>query len=230
MATVAPARRPARSTGRAARARAVPARRAPAPARLVPIAVGKTAGAVGDLADSGLIFRLTRGRAWIALLGVLLTGIVAINVASVSLNASLTKLGTQTDTLERQNSVLRTRIAKQLSGPRVRGVAAQLGLSIPDPAAITYLTWSDRYASIAAHRLASGQLRAGSATAPPIPFTPSSSSTAVAPVTPSSPAPVPVTPSAPATAPATSAPATTAPAASTGGPSAPSGGVGGIAP
>src|SRR5262249_32480465 len=150
-------------------------------------------------------------------------------VASVSLNASLTKLGEQSDTLERQNSVLRTRIAKQLSGPRVRGVAGRLGLSIPDPAAITYLTASNRYAAIAARRLASGQIRAASTTAPPIPSTPTAPSpTPVAPVTPTAPTAAPTTPAAPATtAPTTSAPTTSAPA--TGG-GAPSGGVGGIAP
>ncbi len=59
-------RRPARRT-----------RGAPAGARML---VGRTAFAVRGLPDSGLMVRLTRGRAWIALLGVLLAGIVALNV------------------------------------------------------------------------------------------------------------------------------------------------------
>jgi hypothetical protein len=54
----------------------------------VPVAVGATAGAVGGLADSGLVVRLTRGRLWIGALAMLLVGIVALNVMALSLNAT----------------------------------------------------------------------------------------------------------------------------------------------
>ena len=56
-------------------------------AALLPHAAVGTAGAVRDLSDSSLIVRLTRGRGWIAVLGVLLGGIVALNVVTLSLTA-----------------------------------------------------------------------------------------------------------------------------------------------
>ena len=76
----------------AAPARKAPARKPPArpqaPARrpggqLIPIAAG-AATAVRRLPDSGLMVRMTRGRVWIGVLGVLLAGIVAINVATLT--------------------------------------------------------------------------------------------------------------------------------------------------
>jgi hypothetical protein len=182
-----------------ARRRTAPRSASAAPARLVPLAVGRrTAVAVGDLADSGLMMRMTRGRAWIGVLAVLLAGIVAVNVASLGLSASTTKIGTQSDSLDRQNSVLRTQLAKQLSDERVDAIAGRLGLSIPQPGEIGYLRAGDQYAAIAARRLESGELSAGDTTqAPPVlAGAPSSSPTASAPTT---------------TAPATSAPTATAP-------------------
>lgn len=168
------------------RRRAATRAAATAPARLVPLAVGRrTAVAVGDLADSGLMMRMTRGRAWIGVLGVLLAGIVAVNVASLGLSASTTKIGAQSDSLDRQNSVLRTQLAKQLSDERVDAIAGRLGLSIPQPHDITYLRAGDRYATIAARRLASGELSAGDTTqAPPVlAGAPSSSAPTAAPTT-----------------------------------------------
>ena len=93
-------RRPARVApprANAAPARRAPARKSPAPVRrpgghLIPIAVG-TASAVGRLPDSGLMVRLTRGRAWIGVLGVLLTGIVALNVITLSFAAATSHHG-----------------------------------------------------------------------------------------------------------------------------------------
>ena len=73
----------------------------------MPVAVGHAAVAVAGLADSGLVFRLTRGRLWIGLLTALLVGIVALNVMALSFSASATRLGQQADVLDRQNSALR---------------------------------------------------------------------------------------------------------------------------
>ena len=67
------------------------------PARLVPLAVGRTALAVSGLAESGLVYRLTRGRLWIGALTTLLVGIVAINVLALSFNATASRIGQQTD-------------------------------------------------------------------------------------------------------------------------------------
>jgi hypothetical protein len=143
----APARKPTRSRTVAAPAKA-PARRAPArrtPARkpvprrrpaatqprLVVTAV-RTAEAVRQLPDSSLVVRMTRGRAWIGVLGLLLVGIVALNVATLSFAASAGKIDEQITTLEKENSMLEIREAQRFSTARVRNQGAQLGLAMPN--------------------------------------------------------------------------------------------------
>jgi hypothetical protein len=146
-AATAPARKPARrkvaSASVRASAAAAPARRAPsrAPSRkspgrraaqggqLIPIAVGRTAATVRALPDSGPIVRLTRGRSWIALLGILLVGIVALNVVTLSFAASSGRIGANSTALEEENSQLGGRKEAKYSQARIRGEAAKLGLA-----------------------------------------------------------------------------------------------------
>lgn len=144
MAAAAPARKaapaPARPRKRpqlaAAPARPAPARKPPprkAPARrpagqLIPIAVG-TATAVRNLPDSSLIVRLTRGRAWIAVLGVLLVGIVGLNVVTLSLAANAGHVDQNVMALDEENSFLRGLDAQRSGAARLRNDAAGLGLS-----------------------------------------------------------------------------------------------------
>jgi hypothetical protein len=109
-----------------------PARRV-APARrpggqLIPIAVG-TATAVRNLPESGLIVRLTRGRAWIAVLGVLLVGIVGLNVITLSLAATAGQIDQNIMALDEENSFLRGLDAQRSGASRIRHDAAGLGLS-----------------------------------------------------------------------------------------------------
>lgn len=108
-------------------------------AALLPHAAFRTAGAVRDLSDSSLIVRLTRGRGWIAVLGVLLTGIVALNVIILSLNAGAGVNGERIDSLERENSALRAELAERLAAGRVETDAAALGMYVPDAKDVTYL-------------------------------------------------------------------------------------------
>jgi hypothetical protein len=164
----APRRRPrpkAASTKRRPRAKASPARARQAPAgRLVrpamagaalfPQAAMRSAGAVRDLSDSGLIVRLTRGRGWIAVLCALLGGIVALNVLSLSLTAGSGRISLQIDELKTQNSALRAQIDERLSASEVEAEAARLGLANPDPEAITFLSAKDANARRVAHLLA----------------------------------------------------------------------------
>ena len=137
----APARKPTRSRAVPAPAK-TPARRAPArkpapkrtpvPARpKLAVAAGRTAVAVRELPDSGLVVRMTRGRAWIAVLGVLLVGIVALNVATLSFAASAGKIDEQITKLEQENSMLESREAKYFSTARIRNEAAAAGLAMP---------------------------------------------------------------------------------------------------
>jgi hypothetical protein len=112
--------------------KAAPARRV-APARrpggqLIPIAVG-TATAVRNLPDSGLIVRMTRGRAWIAVLGVLLVGIVGLNVVTLSLAANAGHIDQNIMALDEENSFLRGLDAQRSGASRIRHDAAALGLS-----------------------------------------------------------------------------------------------------
>lgn len=165
----APARRkppaPEAAAGRRAPARkvAAPARKATptrrgAPARrpgghLIPIAVG-TATAVRHLPDSSLMVRMTRGRAWIGVLGVLLTGIVAINVATLSFAASAGHIDRNIAALESENSLLSVRDAERSGVARVHHEAAALGLATATTDQLGYVKASSRDADIAAQRLA----------------------------------------------------------------------------
>jgi hypothetical protein len=161
----APAKRRPASQGRstAQRRSTAPKRRqrshiTPIPGRLVPVAVGATAGAVGGLANSGLVVRLTRGRLWIGALAVLLVGIVALNVMALSLNASSSKTGRQADELKQQNSALRAQLAGEVSSQKVQRLATSLGLVFPAPGDIRYLEPQAGDAAEAARRLRSGEL------------------------------------------------------------------------
>ncbi len=148
------------------------------PARLVPLAVGRTAGAVSGLAESGIVHRLTRGRLWIGALATLLVGIVALNVLALSFNASASRTGKQADALKREISIIRGQLAQTgASDERIQAEAANLGMIVPEPGSISYLRPKPGDAAAAAKRLATGQLTAGSSYAPAAP----SASSTVAP-------------------------------------------------
>lgn len=140
--TTAPARKgkaaaPARKTKAAAPARKAPARRKIAPRRrspagVIPIAAGtagRAAVAVTQLPESGLIHRLTRGRAWIGVLGVLLVGIVALNVVTLSFAASAGTVDARNTELSQENSVLEGRVAQKYGQAKLRHEAGEQGLS-----------------------------------------------------------------------------------------------------
>jgi hypothetical protein len=152
-AKAAPARAPRRAPSRRA-----PARRRPAPSRrhggqLIPIAVG-TAAAVRDLPDSNVIVRLTQGRAWIGVLGVLLAGIVALNVVTLSLAAQSGGIEQNVQALREENSILRSRDAQLSGASRVRHDAVALGLSAAAVEEVGAVRAGSRDARVAAQRLA----------------------------------------------------------------------------
>jgi len=137
--------------------RAAPARRR-APVRrpgghLIPIAVG-TATAVRQLPDSSLMVRLTRGRVWIAVLGALLTGIVAVNVATLSFAASQGHIEKNIQALEKENSLLRARDATRSGAARVRHEAAARGLAAAPTDQVSRVKASAHDVRVAAQRLA----------------------------------------------------------------------------
>jgi cell division septation protein DedD len=175
---------------------------------MLPGAALRSAVAVRDLSDSSLIFRLTRGRGWIVLLSVLLFGIVALNVVSLSLNAGSGRVSQAVEELERQNSSLRAQLAEQFSASRIQGTAAVQGLAVPAPEDISYLSAEDGDLERLLKLLNQGTLL----TSEPAEIT--TSSEPVSYLSPVSPEPSP----APSPAPTTAAPAPSAP------PPAPSGG------
>jgi hypothetical protein len=122
------------------------------------VAVGRTAHAVSGLADSGLVSGLARSRAWIVLLGLLLAGIVAINVMGLSLGAANSGIAAKIDALERDNAVQRSRYAERTSTDRIQHQATVLGLFIPAPDDVHYLHAGKGDAAEAAKRLAAGEI------------------------------------------------------------------------
>jgi hypothetical protein len=136
---------------RAPSRRGAPARRPGG--QLIPIAVG-TATAVRNLPDSGLVVRLTQGRIWIGVLGVLLAGIVALNVVTLSIAASAGHIDENIQALEKENSVLRSRDAERSGVARVRHDAAAIGLAVPQVAEIAAIHATPGDAAVAAQRLA----------------------------------------------------------------------------
>jgi hypothetical protein len=114
----------------------------------------RSAGAVRDFSESGLIVRLTRGRAWIAVLCTLLGGIVALNVLSLSLTAGSGRTSLQIDELKTKVSSLQAQIEEKLSAVKVEQEAVRLGLANPDPQTITFLRANDADAQRVAHLLA----------------------------------------------------------------------------
>jgi hypothetical protein len=155
--------RPVKAAATAAPARKAPARKAPtrrkAPSRrpggqLIPIAAG-AATAVRQLPDSSLMVRMTRGRAWIGVLGVLLAGIVAVNVVTLSLSATAGHIDRNITALEEENPLLRARDDRLSGSARVRHEAgAALGLVAAPTDQVTYVQASHKDVAIAAQRLA----------------------------------------------------------------------------
>jgi cell division protein FtsB len=86
-----------------------------------------------------LLDRLLRGRAWVAIVGVLLAGIVFLNVSVLELNRGIAQTDAQSAALERANSSLRERVAKLDSGERIRQLAAARGFVMPQPGDVTYV-------------------------------------------------------------------------------------------
>jgi hypothetical protein len=147
----APAKAPAR---RVPARKPAPKRRAAATQPRLVVAAGRTAVAVRQLPDSGLVVRMTRGRAWIAVLGLLLVGIVALNVATLSFAATAGQIDEQITALEKENSMLESREAQHFSTARVRSQGAELGLAMPTTEEPGLIQYEPADVATAAERLA----------------------------------------------------------------------------
>jgi hypothetical protein len=139
--TVRPHRRvsgPARpATARAASASAVAAPLPVPPLGAISLRVLR---AGRSLQDSTLLDRLVRGRGWILLLGALLFGLVALNVSLLKLNAAAGHNAERAKVLRIQNAKLRGKVSRLASGDRLRSAAGEMGLVMPEPKKVHYLT------------------------------------------------------------------------------------------
>src|SRR5918995_2453745 len=118
-------------------ARAVPSVALPRPVRR-----GSTGAfeRLRALPEHRLVDRLLRGRAWIWLIGILLGGIVAMQVSLLKLNTGISNAVTTSATLERVNADLETEVAKLSSGERIQATAADEGMVAPPAGDVGYLT------------------------------------------------------------------------------------------
>jgi cell division protein FtsL len=143
-ASTAAARRAARAPARRPATRVAPRipRRVSGPLRPRPAAqpLGvRLAAFASTLPDRGIVDRLVRGRAWIAVVGTLLIGIVAMQVSLLRLNAAIGSDVERATALERTNGELRAQVSQLESGERIQDLAAQLGMVMPPAGQITYL-------------------------------------------------------------------------------------------
>ena len=107
-----------------------------------PIPRGRTGAfeRISRLPDHRVVDRLLRGRACIWVIGLLLGGIVAMQVSLLRLNAGISRAVQTQETLVRQNSTLQAGIAELTSGERIAAAATSLNMVDPPAGETRYLT------------------------------------------------------------------------------------------
>jgi hypothetical protein len=122
-------------------------RRSSGPARrTAPRLIDRAAG----VADARLLDRLIRGRAWIALVGVMLMGLVFVQVSMLQLNTGIARDVAGAGQLERDNQQLRNTVATLGAGDRIETYAQRLGMVMPAAGQVRYLNASRASAQAAA--------------------------------------------------------------------------------
>jgi hypothetical protein len=103
-------------------------------------ALARRSGAfVVSLPESSLLDRVIRGRIWIPLLGVLLVGIVGLQVENLKLNAGLGTSVEQTTTLQSRNDALRATVTGLADEQRIELIAARHGMVMAPPDSVKFL-------------------------------------------------------------------------------------------
>jgi cell division protein FtsL len=88
----------------------------------------------------GVLDALLSGRGWIALVFVLLAGIVFFNVDLLQMNREIAGNAEKISTLKREIARHRLDVARLASSERIQESAAALGLVLPAPGEVRYLT------------------------------------------------------------------------------------------
>ncbi len=173
----APARSSPRSAGGAPRAATLPLRRSlkpsperrpggparpapkpapPRPRRRRPATRGRgtrLGNRIRSIRPGVLADRLLRGRLWVPLIAVLLTGIVFLNVALLEVNGSIARMDTRSAEQRRDNAALRMRVARLGSSERIQRSAAGRGFVPVVPGEVGYLSARPGDAPVAARAL-----------------------------------------------------------------------------
>lgn len=100
-------------------------------------------GRVIAASQGRFIDRLVRGRLWIPTLGLLLMGIVFMQVSMLSMNAGIGRAVSQSSALERQNAALRAELSRMVINNSVSDSAAAVGMVVPAPGAYHVLNSGD---------------------------------------------------------------------------------------
>lgn len=93
---------------------------------------------VRSLPDHALIDRLVRGRAWIPVLGVLLAGLVAMQVEILKLGTSIGRSIERTTALQSRNESLQAEVATLADDQRIERFAAGIGMAMPSPTTVAF--------------------------------------------------------------------------------------------
>jgi hypothetical protein len=84
--------------------------------------------------------RARGGIVWIAVSGILLAGVVFVNVAVLRLNLGLDAANSERVKLRAENAALQSQLSSELASPRIQSqAAARLGLVYADPSDYGYV-------------------------------------------------------------------------------------------
>jgi hypothetical protein len=112
---------------------------------------------------------LLHGRGWIGLVGVLLVGIVFLNVARLEIARGIARGDERSTALERANARLRLLDAKLGSSERIQHMAEQRGMLLPAPGDVHYVRVRPRLDGRLAARRATSPEGAGQIASVPSP-------------------------------------------------------------
>lgn len=94
---------------------------------------------VRALPDHRLLDRVVRGRSWIPILGLLLTGIVAMQVETLRLSASTGRSLERVTALQSRNQQLQNTVAVLADDQRIERLAAGMNMVMPGPTHVRFL-------------------------------------------------------------------------------------------
>lgn len=114
-------------------------RRSPASRRTASVS-SRLVAFIGSLPDHPLLDRIVRGRAWIPLLGALLAGIVAMQIEVLKLGTSMGRSIERSSALATRNGELQASVAALQDDQRIERLAAGMGMIMPAPEAIGFLS------------------------------------------------------------------------------------------